>query len=287
LTRISDELVDLLEELDITLGVSLDVFGGQRLNLAGDDSQERVLDNLQKLFDSDAVRRLSVGAISVLHKLNVDDAVSTFHFFNELELNYRILPIFSLADPVERMRHLTLTPDEVLEAMRQVARAQARTSSTIEIYPLWDFLRAAVQHLTGDEGPPYDPAVMEWALIVNTNGDAYNHAEAYAPEGLMGNIFRDPLGDILSSEGRKRSLKIRADRARTCEACAYGNCCSRLPIIEALPSERTYDSNHELECRIARPMIDFMINEISRDAAATAVIRNQRDRIEPVPAAML
>lgn len=284
LTRVSDDRIDLLEALDISLGVSLDVFGGQRLNLAGDDSQDRVLDNLQRLFDSDAIRRLSVGAISVLHKLNVDHAVSTFRFFNDLGLNYRILPIFSLADPVERMRHLTLSADEVLEAMRQVALAQARMSSTIQIYPLWDFLTAAVQYLTGGESDPYDPSVMEWALIVNTNGDAYNHAEAYAPEGLMGNIFGDSLGDILSSEGRKRSLRIRAERARTCEACVYGRCCSRLPIIEALPSERTYDSNHALECRIARPMIDFMIEQINRNAAATAVIRKRTRRIESRPA---
>jgi uncharacterized protein len=278
LTRTSDALVDLLEKLDIGLGVSLDVFGSQRVNSVGVNSQKRVLENLQTLFDSGAVERLSVGAIAVLHGLNVDSAVNTFYFFNDLGLSYRILPIFSLTDPVPRMRHLTLSADQVVGAMQKVALAQARCDSRIEIYPLREFLIAAVQCLSGRRGDPYDPAIMEWALIVNTNGDAYNHSEAYASDGLLGNIFRHSLREILSSEGRKRTLRLRAERALTCERCRYGQCCNRIPIIEALPSERVYDSQNSLECRIARPMIDFMIGQITGDPSASALIRKPTRR---------
>ena len=274
LTHLSDEFIDLLDELDITLGFSLDVFGGQRVNAAGTDAQERVLDNLQRLFDVDAVRRLSVGGISVLHRLNLNAAVNTFHFFNDLDINYRILPIFSLTEPAERMRHLTLSPEQVVGAMQAVALAQARTSSRINVYPLNDYMAAAVQHLAGHAGTPYDPAVMEWALIVNTNGDAYNHADAYAPEGLMGNIFKHPLGRILASDGRNRTLEMRATRAGTCDRCRYGSNCSRLPVIEALPSERVYDDAGALECRIARPIIDFLVEQIKADQDAMALVRN-------------
>jgi hypothetical protein len=59
--------------------------------------------------------------------------------------------------------------------------------------PLQEYMIAAA----GQRSAPYNPEKMEWALIVNTNRDAYNHSEAYTTDGLLGNIFRQPLGDIL------------------------------------------------------------------------------------------
>ncbi|NEU96403.1 radical SAM protein [Bradyrhizobium sp. UFLA 03-164] len=275
LTRTSDAFLETLVETGITLGASIDVFGAQRLNLAGRDSQERVLDNLQRLFDRDIVRRLSVGAITVLHRENCADAVNTFHFFNSLGLSYRILPVFSLADPPPRMKHLTLAPHEVVTALQKVARAHTRCASTIQIHPLQEYMTAAVRYLAGQRSAPYDPEKMEWALIVNTNGDAYNHSEAYTADGLLGNIFRQPLGDILGSDARRRTLEIRARRARTCEACLYDACCSRVPIVEALPSERAYDAANSLRCLVARPMIEFLVDQIQRDKAAITTIRRR------------
>jgi hypothetical protein len=63
---------------------------------------------------------------------------------------------------------------------------------------------------------------------------------------------------------------IRATRARTCEAYSYDACCSRIPIVEALPSERAYDAANSLQCLVARPMIEFLIDQIRRDKAAIA-----------------
>jgi len=51
LVQISDATLDLLEELEISLGMSFDVFGNQRIDIKGKDSQDRVLDNMQRLID--------------------------------------------------------------------------------------------------------------------------------------------------------------------------------------------------------------------------------------------
>jgi hypothetical protein len=74
----------------------------------------------------------------------------------------------------------------------------------------------------------------------------------------------------LDSDARRRTLDIRATRARTCEAYSYDACCSRIPIVEALPSERAYDAANSLQCLVARPMIEFLIDQIRRDKAAIA-----------------
>jgi uncharacterized protein len=276
LTRIDEKKIDLLEELGIGLGVSLDVFGDARVDARGHLSQPRALENLQKLFDLGAVERLGVGAISVLHAGNVDYAVNTFRFYRDLGLSYRILPVFSLADAPLRMRHLLLTPEQVVASYQAVARAQFESESSILVFPLYNFLTAAVNQLTGIDGNLYDPVSSEWALMVNTNGDTYNHAEAYLPEGLMGNIFRDSLSSIMHGEARRRLNALRLDRARTCEACPHGRSCSRLPVVEAVASERTYDTDGQLTCTIARPMIDFMLEQIRHHPQAMAMITNGR-----------
>jgi uncharacterized protein len=272
LTRLEDRTITLLDELKIALGVSIDVYGGQRLTIAGEDSQDRALDNLQRLFDSGAVARLGVGGISVLHRRNVDRAVATFDFFRELGLDYRILPIFSITDPPPRMRELTLTADRVVAAMQQVALALLRTRTSIRVFPLDNYFESAVRHLSGVAAPRYDPRAAEWALIVDTDGDVYNHAEAYLPEGRMGNIFRERFADILASPARAATLALRAGRAESCVECPYFDCCSGIPVIEALPSERSYSLEHRLECTVARPMIAFMTDLLRDDRAAAAHI---------------
>lgn len=274
LTRVSDSMLGTLADLNIHLGISLDVFGGERVGLTGSDSQERVLDNLQKLFDADMITRLGVGGISVLHAGNVDRAVNVFHFYHELGLSYRILPIFSLTDPPARMRHLMLTTEQVLSALQDVARTQFRAGLRIAVFPLWNYLHAAVHYLTGIPASIYNPEMMEWAFIVNTNGDVYNHAEAYTPVGHMGNIFHDTLEQVFESGGRRQTLMLRAERARLCDQCRYGHSCSRIPIVEALPSERHYDSLGNLYCAIAQPMIEFMVDEIRRDSSVMGMVEH-------------
>lgn len=272
----------LLEELNIGIGVSIDVFGEQRLTAGGLDSQERVLDNLQLLYDSGAVSRLGVGGISVLHARNAAHAVATFHFFQSLGLCFRMLPVFSLIDVPMRMAQLTMPAWQVVETLQRVAVAQLRSDGPpIRVYPLRNYLEAAVSHIAEIETTPYDPAEHEWAVIVNTNGDAYNHGDAYTADGLFGNAFTTPFGALLASAGRRRSLELRAERARMCKACAFGTACSRVPVIEALPSERAWGKG-DLSCAIARPMIDFYVEQIRRSPRALALIEATVDEVAPV-----
>lgn len=275
LFHIDVKRIRLLEELGLGLGVSIDVFGGQRVTLTGGDSQDKVIDNLQLLFDEGAIDKLAVGLITVLHARNAQNAAQTFRFCDNLGLSYRILPIFSMVDPPERMRALTMDADAVVDTLKRVAKEQLAIEGGgkgITVYPLWNFFLAAIHHISGVPAQTYDPRTREWAAIVNTNGDAYNHAEAYSPEGLMGNIFEQPLADVLASEGRKKNLKLRMLRDEVCATCTYANSCSRIPIVEALPSERTYDARGRLTCSVAKPMIDFFVEQITASPAARALV---------------
>ncbi len=269
LFKLSNKTLDLLEELNLHLGISLDVFGDQRLDIAGRVSQDKVLDNLQRLLDRD----VNFGAISVLHALNVDKAVKTFQFYQELGIGYRILPIHSSHEtPPERMKHLLLSHEQTIEALQKVAKAKFNSSSPIEILPLDDYFQAAVRYLINGEIGLYNPFDFEWALIVNTNGDIYPHGDAYQPIGLMGNIFRQSISEILVSEAHTNATKVRMERAETCRRCKFDGKCVQLPIAEAIPSERFYDEAGVLQCSIAQPMIQFMVDEIQQSSDAQALL---------------
>jgi uncharacterized protein len=280
LTRLDAEAIARLERLQIGLGVSLDVFGDQRVTLAGRSSQDKVLRNIQLLFDTRAIERLGVGIISVLHRANVDRVVGTFEFCAHLRLNYRILPIFSIADPPARMRHLMLEHDQVVDALQAVARRWLTSDEPIDVYPLRHYLDAAVYQLLGREANRYDPSIDEWAVIVNTNGDAYTHADAYTQDGYIGNLFVEPLLDVLQSELHRRTIELRLARSATCHRCQFGHGCSRLPVIEALPSERAYDAAGAPRCPIAEPMIRFMVQEIQSNRAALSLLKDTHPTVD-------
>jgi uncharacterized protein len=272
LTRLDDATIDLLDRLRIGLGISLDLFGDQRVTITGINSQPKVLDNLQKLFDRGVVRRLGVGIISVLHRQNMDRVLAVYEFCKDLGLSYRVLPVFSINEPPARMAALTLTHEEVVHALQSLAARWLAEGSRPEIFPLRNYLDAAVHSLLGVSARSYDPAMGDWAYIINTNGDAFSHSEAYSPAGWMGNIFSHSLLDIIHSPAHARTLVPRLQRAHVCDACKFGSACSRIPIIESLPSERAFAADGSLQCPIALPMIDFFRERLVADADSAALL---------------
>src|SRR5262249_47358677 len=140
-----------------------------------------------------------VGGISVLHGLNVDQVEKIYRFFNDLHLDLRLLPTFASEQAAGRVQHLMLTHRQTVAALKRIVRLQFEEPTNINVYPLKDYFDAAIRFLTGKRIEAYPPAVHEWALIINTNGDTYSNADTYQPVGHMGNIFRDTLEEIFAS----------------------------------------------------------------------------------------
>lgn len=281
LVNLPQRTIDLLKELNLHLGISFDVFGNQRVDIKGKDSQDKVLPNIQKLIDNE----IPFGAITVLHRHNYQNALQTYDFYNQLGIDYRILPIFSLdSESDERVKNLALSPQEIIKVYQQVAKKQFTSSSKIKIYPLYDFFSAASRYLTKQQVTEYNPAQREWALIVNINGDIYNDGEAYLPEGLMGNIFEQSLTEIFTSQQYQQVCNIRKQRTLTCRKCPFDLTCNQLAIAEACPSERIYTDKGELVCAIARLMIEFMIREIEAVDIAHVLLKSYNNLSNPVTA---
>jgi len=278
LTRMDDATLALLDELHMGLGVSLDVFGDQRVFLSGSLSQPIVLRNLQKLIDAGAVRRLGVGIISVLHRNNIHRILGTYEFCRTLGISYRVLPVFSIVAPPARMQELMLSHAEVVAALQKLAMRWLETGMEVNVFPLNNYLDAAIHSLLGVRANTYDPTQGDWAYIINTNGDTYSHAEAYSSAGWMGNIFEQPFLGILHSSAHDQSLVPRIGRGEVCSRCRFSSACSHIPLVESLPSERGTDTDGNVTCQIALPMIDFFCNQLAADPDLKRMLQDGRSR---------
>ncbi|MGY6528447.1 MAG: radical SAM protein [Cyanobacterium sp.] len=270
LFQVGDRTLDLLQELDIALGVSFDVYGEQRVDIKGKDSRDNVMDNLQKLID----RRMSFGVINVLHAQNIDYVINTYHFFNQLGIDYRILPVSSMVDPSPRMQPLMVSHQQTVQAYQAIALEQFSTPSKIKIYPLRDYFLAAIRYLSDKKVAKFEPAKKEWVAIVNVNGDIYNYGEAYLSQGYMGNIFKQSLSEILNSPEHQQTVTMREKRMKTCRRCVFDQKCHQIPIAESQKSDRTYNQKGELECTIAKPMIQFMVQQIEQSPQAQLLLKS-------------
>ncbi|AKT43793.1 radical SAM protein [Chondromyces crocatus] len=229
LTLLDDERIRLLKEGFQGVGVSIDLFGGLRVNLAGKDSQARVLSNIDRL------RAASVrfGGISVLTRRNFHEVKKIFRFYERLTMSFRLLPLFPGAFDGQHADY-SIKADEVLEAFCTVADLWLESDKVFDAIPVTGHIQAVARRLRGNTRPVYyNRRDWETAIMVNTNGDAFGYPEAYDAAYCYGNIFNTSVTDLLSSESRERSVKASEMRmALSCARCTYFGSCSGYSMAE-------------------------------------------------------
>ncbi len=102
----------------------------------------------------------------------------------------------------------------------------------------------------------------ECVFIVNTNGDVYGVARAYEAEFLYGNIFNQPLDEILHSQRRTRSIDEGSVRVeRHCSGCKYFGACPGFFAAVATPQQQSMLETSG--CPVAG-VIDHMVDRIEQ-----------------------
>lgn len=229
LTVLDDERLRLLRDGFDSVGVSVDLFGGLRVNLAGKDSQQRVLGNL------DVLRRegIQFAGITVLTRRNLAHIKEIFRFYERLGASFRLLPLFPGAYEDQHAGY-EITAKETLEALCAVTDLWLQSSKNISIAPVTEHVRSVIRYLTpGMSSVFYSRREWETATMVNTSGDVFAYAEAYDPDYCYGNIFTTPLRDLLASGNRERSLQASELRmAASCTKCPYFGACSGYDTAE-------------------------------------------------------
>ncbi|WP_405484272.1 radical SAM protein [Nocardia sp. NBC_00511] len=266
LMLLDDERRELLTDGFDTVGVSLDVVGGLRVNLAGRDSQQRVTANLDALVAAG----VPVGCISVLTAQNIHAVEEVFRFFESRNLNFRVLPLFDTGEPGQTTP-FEVTMEQELTALAQLVDLWLTGNLQRPPAPLDNFVQIAARYLADAQGPEYQDR-REWlpVVLVNTDGSCFTYGEPYGePDWSIGNIFTDPFAEMLSGEVFERCA-VEAERrvARNCLSCQFFDVCGGSLLAETEARERDEDGHGTLLCT-GRPVIAYIAEQLRGRVPAT------------------
>jgi uncharacterized protein len=258
LTVLTDRHIEFLKSgFFQDIGVSFDVYGDQRVDTKGKSRTETVRANIRKLID----HRIDFRAIAVLARDTLPSIRQVYRFFDNLDIEHRILAYYRSASGQQAQRH-GLDFDELVGAYEDIFHEWLASARATPVDPIKDYVRYAVQHVTGIDNDRYDRSTSERVFIVDVNGDVFGVAESYEPEFCYGNLFRAPFREIAASEGRVRSIALSRERVqRFCHRCPYFGNCPGAFVANATRVER--EVLEESGC-IVRAVLDHMIDLFTR-----------------------
>lgn len=237
LFHLDERVIDLIEEEDIGVGVSLDVVGGVRLTSGGRETRHKVVDNLDRLDR----RGIRYGAITVLARHTLHRLREVHDFWAARGVSFRVLPLFE--GPGERPQGVFEVSDEELAAaLGDLAEYWIERGALVDVAPLSEWLADVVRKLAGQRVRPYDRRLAgERVLLVETTGDLFQTDERGRYELRLGNLITESMEAILQGPRYERSLlRTEAKAARVCGGCDHFGFCDGYPA-HAEPFESTAD----------------------------------------------
>jgi len=267
--------LDLFEREGFEIGVSMDVVGGVRLTAGGAETEDRVVENMDRLRQ----RGISFGAILVLGAHTCPKITVAYDFYESIGVNFRVLPLFSapLNNPGASF---AVTAREMIDALCRLFTHWALRPNRVPVSPLNSYVRTVYLKMMGQRQGGYDRRAGEWALLVNTDGELYQVMDAYEPRFALGNVLRDSLDDVLGSEAYAASLgRDDALYARHCGGCEFRGACDSLPLFES-----AYPGPHPERCHIAYEVLRYIEAFVKSNGYTPERLRSLADELAPQPA---
>lgn len=255
LTVLDAERIRLLREGFDSVGVSLDLFGDLRVNLAGRDSTSTTLKNM------DVLRKEKVlfGCITVLSRRNIGEIAKICRFYEQAGLNFRLLPLFDAAYDGQ-LDGFNVTTMEILEAWKKVFDLWLESERGFHVIPISNHIESVVHYLAGGPKRYYNKAHWNSALLVNTNGDCYSSGDPYGhADWTLGNLISSPLGEVLSGSRWDKSVRQAETRlAYSCTRCRFFGACSGHSLVEEETNCREQSPEGIRMCVVERLLLEYM-----------------------------
>ncbi|MEH2252199.1 radical SAM protein [Nostoc sp.] len=245
LTVLNPERIRLLKDGFDEVGVSIDLFGGLRVNRSAVDSLDIVLKNMDRLNEAN----IPFGCITVLTKLNLPHLREIYNFYRTMNLSFRVLPLFKGSFDGQH-QGFEISAQETLDAFCTLVDFWLEDQEFVSVVPIVDYIQQVIHHYTSNSSLIfYDKREWENIYLVNTTGDIYSYADAYEIERSHGNIFTTPLTDLIVGE-RHRQIIIEAEErmAATCSTCPYFGSCSGSPVAEGSRQYNDIDEWGAIRC---------------------------------------
>jgi len=256
LTILDQERIRLLSEGFDKVGVSLDLFGGLRVNGSDMDSQSKVLTNLDVLRS----HYIDFGCITVLTKLNMSWVQEMMQFYEKLKIPFvRFLPLTDSAFPGQHQSY-EISHEDIQSTFYTLVDWVLASKSPIRVEPISTYIQQVLHYYIPNVKPHfYNKREWEPVYVVNTNGDVFTDSVPYEPEFCYGNLFTTPLQEILGSPVHEALIQAAEARvAATCYSCLYYGSCSGFAIAEKTLLNACIDAQGNLDCLIEKPLLTYV-----------------------------
>lgn len=270
LTRLDDARLRLLAEEFDAVSVSFDVYGGLRVNIAGRDSRQSVLENLRRLRDSG----VDAKCITVLTSRNIARLEEIVAFYGDAGIPFRILPLFDGAMEGQTTPFALSREEEIGALVRLVDLWLENDLITAPPEPLNLYSIAAARAVADrPDRHYYSRRQLPRQVLVNTDGECYTNGEPYGdPDWSIGNIFTTSLLDIVAGDAFDRSVRESERRqALNCLQCPFFGHCDGVLVAEGDRQQRDKNEDGTMLC-VARPVIEHLVHRMREASGVEAAL---------------
>jgi uncharacterized protein len=268
LTVLDEDRLDLLANGFDVVGVSLDVFGGLRVNGAGVDQQPRVLQNIEVL----KANQVPFSVIVVMTRRNLDRIAQIHEIFSKAGIPLRVLPLFDGAF-ADQHRAYEIGTEDIIQGFRTLFDCWLASERRAALVPTSEHASLVLRHMLGHKGrPAYDRRAWLPVLLVNTNGDCYCYGDPYEePAWCLGNLFTSRFEAILESPAFQRSADAADARIReNCTSCEYFGTCNGYPIAEEHYNCNEATSESKRVCAVEKNLFRYIEGRLREYEHVTA-----------------
>lgn len=263
LYSLSKEKLELITNRRLSIGVSLDVVPGVRVSAAGQETEAKVINNIERLQSCG----VQIGAITVLAKHTCREICHIHDFFADRHIPWRILPLFDGPDS-RLVDKFSVSHNDLIHALRKLFIHWFENGVRIPVAPLMEYFENTLLKMLGFHSRFYDRRQQgDGVFVVNTDGRLYSIIDAYQPSLALGNIAQQSIHEILNSEQYKASLdRDDVQRSRYCYNCEYHGACNGWPIFAC---RQTGDFNgrcpldYQIHLFMEKYLIQYGFNESS------------------------
>lgn len=258
LTVLTPRHLDFLREgrFFTDLGVSFDVFGGQRVDIRGRERQEMIVANMRRLAEAG----VPFAAIAVLCRDTLARVREIYGFYDRAGVPFRLLPIDSESFDGQAEAH-AVSARETVAAMMELFEAFCASPSATPVQPLEAWLDYALAHMADRALGRYDKRRDESIFVVDLDGSLYGVADAYVEDRRYANLFAEPLEHAWASPAREQALGEAERRIeRHCAPCPYFGACPGYHVGDAEPVQRR--QLEEAGCPV-RAVLDGLVGRLA------------------------
>jgi uncharacterized protein len=272
LTLLDDQRIHLLRDGFDGVGVSIDLFGGLRVNAGGVDSVKKALANMDRL----RAAGVDYGCITVLSKANLDSVQKIVRFYHQLKpASVRFLPLFDGATK-DQNAGFEVTREEMLGGLKAIFDELLALDSPLHVEPIRQMInQVAHRHVPGASPNRYDKRTWEPVYVLDLAGDLYSYADAYQPEFCHVNLLESPMETMATSAGHLRAVESAEARlAAVCGKCRFYGSCDGYAIGEEEPRQKM--SYGDLDCVVWKGMLEHIEARLLEQGVIDPVTRTLR-----------